>query len=212
VDGHGAVTPRSSENANARGALIAVPLLIGVGLALWLAFGRNTAASVGPAEQPTHGAAAVTEPQQSTQGPAPRQLPVPAAAPTQSAKPRIALVDVATDGLPYMPASPDAPAPAGPVHPHRITAEHERIFRENATIQTLNDAMDSKDARGLRRFLTRYRLEYPEDAQQLQQGYELIANCLEERSGYREAAQRYFDEETASSLRRFVLRHCLGGP
>jgi hypothetical protein len=119
-------------------------------------------------------------------------------------------VDVATDGLPYMPAAPDAKAAAGPAHPHPITPEHARIFRENATIQALNDAMDSRDVQALRRYLTRYRLEYPEDAQQLQLGFELIANCLEARPGSRAAAQRYFNEETASSLRRFVLRHCLG--
>jgi len=136
---------------------------------------------------------------------------MPAAAALPSVQPSLTLVDVASDGLPYMPAAPDAKAVTGPVHPHPITPEHARIFRENATIQALNDAMDSKDAKTLRRFLTRYRLEYPEDAQQLQLGFELIANCLEARPGYREAAQRYFDEETASSLRRFVLRHCLGG-
>ena len=128
-----------------------------------------------------------------------------------SARPSLALVDVATDGLPYMPAAPDANAATGPVHPHRITPEHARIFRENATIQALNDAMDSKDGKALRRYLTRYRLEYPEDAQQLQPGYELIVNCLEGRPGFQQAAQRYVDEETASSLRRFVWRHCLGG-
>ncbi len=133
---------------------------------------------------------------------------MPAAAPLPSAQPSLALVDVATDGLPFMPASPDAKAATGPVHPHPITPEHARIFRENATIQALNDAMDSKDAKTLRRFLTRYRLEYPEDAQQLQPGFELIGGIVSEaRPGYREAAQRYFDEETASSLRRFVLRH-----
>lgn len=193
--------------------LLSALLLLGAALALSSFLGRNRAAKGGPSDQPALVLATVTAPPPSVPQ-APMQIPlaVPAAVATHSAIRALALVDVATDGLPYMPAAPDARAPTGPVHPHRITTEHARVFRENATIQSLNDAMDSKDAHALRRFLTRYRLEYPEDGQQLQQGYELIANCLEERSGYQAAAQRYFDVETASSLRRFVLRHCLGGP
>jgi hypothetical protein len=111
-----------------------------------------------------------------------------------------------------MPAGPDAEAPKGPVHPHPVTPEHQRIFRENQLIQALNDAMDSKDASALQSALASYRSEYPEDAHGLQAGYELIANCLEHGAEYRAAAQRYFDEERGSSLRRFVRRHCLGGP
>ena len=98
------------------------------------------------------------------------------------------------------------------MHPHPVTPEHQRIFRENRLIQTLNDAMDSKDVPALRRALASYRSEYPEDANGLQTGYELIANCIEHGAEYRAAAQRYFDEERGSSLRRFVRRHCLGGP
>ncbi|MGC4088174.1 MAG: hypothetical protein QM756_09790 [Polyangiaceae bacterium] len=119
---------------------------------------------------------------------------------------------LATDGLPYMPADPNAPRPAGFAHPHPVTPEHARIFRENATIQSLNDAMDARDVATLRSVLARYRSEYPEDEQRLQEGYELIANCLERGASERSAAQRYFDEERGSSLRRFVARYCLGGP
>jgi|GEM_PF-1586817 len=193
-------------------ALIAALLLIGAALALWSFFSQSTVASTGSADHSKLASARSTTQSLAEQVPAPRQLATLAAAPTSRARPSLTLTDVATDGLPYMPAAPDARAATGPVHPHPITAEHARIFRENATIQALNDAMDAKDVDALRRFLTRYRLEYPEDAQQLQQGYALIANCLDGRPGSHEAAQRYFAEETASSLRRFVWRHCLGGP
>jgi hypothetical protein len=109
-----------------------------------------------------------------------------------------------------MPPGPDDPRPDAPVHPHPITPQHLRIFRENALLGQLDGAMDVKDAAGLRKLLQTYREEYPEDPQQLQSGYELIANCLD-RPGEatRAAAQKYFDEERGSTLRRFVLRHCL---
>jgi len=194
-------------------AKLAWLLSIGAALVLWSFLARDRVNRSDVAERrklaDTESAAAAPPREQM---PAPKALPRPVETHAPSEKPALALVSVATDGLPYMPASPTANAPTGPVHPHPITPEHARIFRENATIQALNDAMDVKDAKTLRRFLTRYRSEYPEDAQQLQQGYELIADCLEGRAGSRAAAQRYFDEETASSLRRFVLRHCLGGP
>jgi hypothetical protein len=97
-----------------------------------------------------------------------------------------------------------------PRDPHPITPAHERIFRENHFIGALNGAMDARDAAGLRRLLTRYREDYPEDALGLQEGYELIASCLERPSAETEAAaRRYYETETASTLRRHVRRHCL---
>ena len=72
--------------------------------------------------------------------------------------------------------------------------------------------INGHDVSALRRALASFRSEYSEDANGLQTGYELIANCIEQDAGYRAAAQRYFDEDPGSSLRRFVRRHCLGGP
>jgi hypothetical protein len=93
---------------------------------------------------------------------------------------------------------------------HPITPEHRRIFRENNLIGDLNGAMDVMDVAGLRRLLQQYREEYPEDAHVLQDGYALIADCLE-RPGpeTRAVAQRYYDVERASGLRRYIRRHCL---
>jgi hypothetical protein len=212
LDGHGSVTSRAPETRASRQRGLITALLIAAALALWSFFFQSSVASVRSVDHSKLAAAKSTARPLAVQGPAPRRLPLPPAAPVPSAQPSLTLVDVATDGLPYMPAAPDAKAATGPVHPHPLTPEHARIFRENATIQALNDAMDSQDAKAMRGSLLRYRLETPEDSQQLQQGYELIVDCLEGRPGYREAARRYFDEETASSLRRFVLRHCLGGP
>lgn len=108
-----------------------------------------------------------------------------------------------------------APANSGQAHevgmlPHPITEQHRRIFRENALIGQLNGAMDAKDARGLRALVAEYRDEYPEDAHVLQEGYELVAQCLEGTSDdLRAAAQRFYDERLDSGLRRYIRRHCL---
>jgi hypothetical protein len=116
------------------------------------------------------------------------------------------------DTLLINPADPNAPRPdGGPLHPHPITPQHERIFRENQLIGALYGAMDVKDGPGVRKLADQYRQEYPEDPNQLQQGYDIIADCLEHPGpGASAAGQRYYDVERGSILRRFVARHCLG--
>jgi hypothetical protein len=95
-------------------------------------------------------------------------------------------------------------------HPHPITPQHERIYRENTLTFSLDGAVDSEDVAGIRRLLASYRQEFPEDSLVLQQGYEIIANCLERPNDTtRAAAQRFYDTEIASALRRHVRRHCL---
>jgi hypothetical protein len=113
------------------------------------------------------------------------------------------------EGVPIRPAG-SAQVEAKGMAPHPLSPEHQRIFRENSLIGDLNGAMDVKDAAGLRALLTQYREEYPEDAHVLQQGYALIADCFE-RPGpeTRAAAQRYYDEQLDSGLRRYIRRHCL---
>jgi hypothetical protein len=109
-----------------------------------------------------------------------------------------------------MPAHDDDPRPNVPVHPHPITEAHKRIFRENALLYQLNEAMDGREPARLRGLLQEYLDEYPDDPHDMQQGYALIADCIERPSdATRAAARRYYDEETASTLRRFVMRHCL---
>ena len=114
---------------------------------------------------------------------------------------------------PAMP--PIAPANSGEPHaegmlPHPITPEHERIFRENTLVGSLNGAMDARDVSGMRALLKQYRDEFPEDDNVMQEGYQLIADCLEKPGpATRAAAQRYYDERIDSGLRRYLRRHCL---
>lgn len=147
-----------------------------------------------------------------------RVPPAPAAAPP----PHAAAAPIANTAA----ASPatDAGAPAAAPsdndagedalrHPHPITSAHVRIQRENNLLGALDGAMDVKDGAGMRRLLQQYRNEFPEDANDLQQGYRIIADCLEYPGPISTAAgQRYYDRERGSTLRRFVARHCLGEP
>lgn len=138
---------------------------------------------------------------------APTIVAAPARAPLDDAA--TAPADFTPDGIPIRPAG-SAQVNAEGMVPHPLTPTHQRIFRENNLIGNLNGAMDVKDAAGLRALLKQYRDEYPEDAHVLQDGYELIADCLE-RPGRetRAVAQRYYDEQLDSGLRRYIRRHCL---
>ena len=139
-------------------------------------------------------------------------LPEPASPPAALAQPQTTPVNFSPDGVPIRPAG-SAEVNAVGMLPHPITPEHERIFHENTLIGDLNGAMDVKDVAGLRKLLQQYREEYPEDSHVMQDGYELIANCLE-RPGpeTRAVAQRYYDQQLDSSLRRYIRRNCLEAP
>jgi hypothetical protein len=148
----------------------------------------------------------------------PPELPRPAASAPAAATPVPAKVHGQTapinfqDGMPVYPAGSAQVNGEGMV-PHPITPTHERIFRENNLIGNLNGAMDGKDVAGLRALLTQYRDEYPEDAHVLADGYQLIADCLEHPGAeMRAVAQRYYDEQRDSGLRRYIRRHCLEAP
>lgn len=106
-----------------------------------------------------------------------------------------------------------APRAATGVHdhaPHPLTPERLSIQRQNALIGALHDAMDARDPEQLRTLVEEYRELDPDDVQQLQQGFELIADCMEygDDDARREAAS-YHDQARASTVRRFVRRFCL---
>ena len=172
----------------ARAALTGVALLAaGLGLC-WLLWPEAPAAE--PAAAPVATPRALREP-----------IPASVSPPLERA----------ADGVPIMPAGPAEASSEEPRHPHPHTPIHDRIYRENTLFGQLNGAMDVKDVAGMRRLLAEYRDEYPEDAHYLQEGYAVIADCLE-RPGdeaARAAGERYWKERRASQLRRYVRRHCL---
>ena len=94
-------------------------------------------------------------------------------------------------------------------HPHPITPEHRVIQRELQLIAALNDALDLGDADTLRRLNAQYATEFPDDANALQAGYTVIADCLDPGGDHAlRAARTYYDRERASTLRRYVRRSC----
>jgi hypothetical protein len=111
---------------------------------------------------------------------------------------------VAGDGLPFRDPGP-TDSHDGPMHPHPITPERERIQRENQLIGAMNDAMDLNNGPKLRRILDEYRANYPEDPNQLQEGYRIIADCLEHPGATsRATGQAYYDRARGASRRLFV--------
>jgi hypothetical protein len=183
-----------------RWLLVLAGALVGLLAAWFLLRGRPAEVAKAPEAEDEPAAPATTTP------PFPPRRTV--RAPTQPAAPEE--VVVTSDGLPIMPAHPNDPRPDGPVHPHPITPQHQRIFAENRLIGDLNGAMDVKDAPAMRRFLEQYRREYPEDDNMLQDGYAVIADCFEHPGAQaRAAAERWVQTHNGSTLKRFVNRHCL---
>jgi hypothetical protein len=133
--------------------------------------------------------------------PSPPPRPVPSLTP---------VLDYAADGVPFKPHDPSrTPDPEGPMHPHPHTPEHERIFRENNLVGALGGAMDQRDTAGMRQLLAEYRRDYPEDSHLLQQGFAVIADCIDHPGEASTAAARaYYDANKASNIRRYVRRHC----
>jgi hypothetical protein len=173
--------------------LLAVPVLLGA----WWWWARR--AQPAPIERQPAAATLVEVPAAGDPSRAAPPPPSPATPPAVGAAP----------GAPA-PGGPDASADADPhPHPHPITPAHQRIFRENNLIGALNGAMDVSDAVGMRGLLDQYRSEFPEDPNSLQQGYQIIADCLQYPGAASKAAgQSYYDRERGSILRRFVARHC----
>jgi hypothetical protein len=119
-------------------------------------------------------------------------------------------LELAADGVPIKPHDPRAPQPEGPMHPHPITAAHARIFRENNVVAALNLAVDLGDPLRLRELVAQYRAEYPEDDNRLQDGYAIIADCLDRPDPeIRARAQHFWETEIRSQTRRYVRRYCL---
>jgi hypothetical protein len=154
-----------------------------------------------PADEPVVDTSA--QPAQAPTPPRPRPVAPPAE------KPAAPVEAPPSPGPP--PAEPDAGEELRPSHP--LTSRHARIQHENNLLGALEGALDVRDGAGLRRLLQQYRNEFPEDPNQLQEGYRIIADCLEYPGAETTTAgQKYYDRERGSTLRRFVARYCLGEP
>lgn len=190
---------RPSRRWRVLSAPAAAALILAVVVA-WLNLRPRAQEAVAPAQGPER-------PLQAERGTANRRTPSPPP-PRPPAKRRE--LEYATDGLPYIPPGPEYPQPNSFAHPHPITDQHKRIFKENAYLYQLNEAMDGKEVQRLRKLLEQYRDDFPDDPHDMQRGYQLIADCQEFANdpAIRQRAETYFATEISSTLRRFVRRHC----
>lgn len=93
---------------------------------------------------------------------------------------------------------------------HPIDDARRRIYRENDFNVAFMGAMNVGDYRALRTLLDEYQRAYPEDEHQLQEGYTIVADCLERLTVERQTeARAYWTNNRASIVRRFIRRHCL---
>ena len=102
----------------------------------------------------------------------------------------------------------DEHKPGDPSHP--ITPELLKVYRENNFLHTIDNAIMVKDYAAVRRMNAEYKKEFPNDSQASQEAYEMIADCLEEKTPERVARAREFWERRRSSrARRDLRRSCL---
>lgn len=94
--------------------------------------------------------------------------------------------------------------------PHPITPDHVRLQREISLFKAASDAVAANDVPEIRRIVDEHRASYADQNQDMADGYEIIADCIEHPGAASTArARRFFDEETYSMMRRPILRACL---
>jgi hypothetical protein len=190
LDGHSSLTQNPSPRSSRTGVVVLAALLAVAAALVWLLLDR-----LSEAPAPRSDSREEPAPAPSTTPPPPAAVQVPEASVVKRPLPEGAIVVIDPPEL---------------EHPHPITPEREHIQRENQILGAMNDAMDLGNGARLREILTQYRDEYPEDPNQLQEGYQIIADCLEHPGAASTAAgRRYYDVERGSILRLFVGRHCL---
>jgi hypothetical protein len=147
-------------------------------------------------------------------------------APEPRDRPEAIAVNAAPPPSPF--AAPELPAPrsgpanedliAGPgdenrvpgAKPHPITPDHIRIHEEISLFKAASDAVAAKDVPEIRRIVKEHRAGYPDQNQDMADGYEILADCLEHPGASSTArARRFFEQETYSMMRRPILRTCL---
>ena len=138
-----------------------------------------------------------------------------AARPTRPADARVLPASVARDAVaPTEPAPSADPAAEEHHHPgdpsHPITPELRRIYRENAVMASIEGAIMVKDYEAIRRMNAEYREEFPGDKYVVQEAYEMIADCLEQKTPERVArARKFWETRRGSRERRDIRRYCL---
>jgi hypothetical protein len=101
-------------------------------------------------------------------------------------------------------------AHAGDGVPHPITAEHLALYRDVDLLDGAWQAARAGDYAGAREQLVEHARAYPERPDEMREGMSLLIDCMQAGGAdARARAQRFYDEQTHSMLRRRMRRHCL---
>lgn len=95
-------------------------------------------------------------------------------------------------------------------HPHPITREHERLFRDVDLLHAADDAIKEGAFESARDLLARHHRELRGMSSVEEEGLLLLADCAEDPNADNLArVQSFYDEHTDSSVRRRLRRGCL---
>jgi len=95
-------------------------------------------------------------------------------------------------------------------HPHPITAEHRRLYREADLLDGAAGLLRKKSVTEARSLLAEHRAEYAPRQGSDNEGLALLADCIERRdAGSIDRARAFYDRYTHSMVRRQIRKQCL---
>jgi hypothetical protein len=107
---------------------------------------------------------------------------------------------------------PEAPAPTAAPHdhPHPITRNHERLYRDVDLLREADDAIKAGEYDRARELLAQHRRELAGMSAVEEEGLWLLADCAQRRRAEDvERVRSFYEEHTDSTVRRRLRRACL---
>ena len=107
-------------------------------------------------------------------------------------------------------AAPQPEATPRAEESHPITADHRRLYRDVDLLQAADEAISAQRYAEARTLLAQHHRELPGMSAIEEEGLWLLTDCAEQRSAQNVArVQAYYDEHSASTVRRRLRRACL---
>jgi hypothetical protein len=131
---------------------------------------------------------------------------------TRAAETRSMLQTLGQLALAARTAEPQPDATPRPDPPHPITADHRRLYRDVDLLHAADQAISEQRFAEARALLAQHHRELPGMSPIEEEGLWLLSDCAEQRSAQNVArVQAFYDQHTASSVRRRLRRACLEG-
>jgi hypothetical protein len=107
-------------------------------------------------------------------------------------------------------SAPPLPSAAEERHPHPLTPTRVAQFRQADLLEGALRALDQRDFARARTLVATHRREFPGARVDMNEGIELLAECLERPTdAVVGRAEKFYSEHTVSTLRRRLRRECL---